>query len=119
MSALSAAPANPPEGEDVGQQAEHHPPGRQGGGNHSQQHDEDVDDEEEQHRQLHLLKETAHELERERFEEEEREARLQALRALTPEEYLQQTGVSSAMEEALGLVAGLRPYDPLSLFSDM
>lgn len=44
---------------------------------------------------------------------------IQLLRALTPEEYLHQTGTSSAMEEALGRVAELRPYNPFELFAEM
>lgn len=115
MSALTAAPEKHPGGED-GQPADHH-------NNHSsspqQEEEQDGVEEEAQHRQLQLLKETARELEQERFEEEEREARLRALRLLTPEEYLRQTGVSGAMEEALGAVASLRPFDPVNLFSDM
>ena len=53
------------------------------------------------------------------LEKQERELRLQTLRELTPEAYLDQTGVSSVLEEALGLVARLRPQDPLNLLSDM
>lgn len=44
---------------------------------------------------------------------------IQILRALTPEEYLHQTGVFSAMKEALGNVAELRPSNPLLLFAEM
>eukprot|EP00903_Cladosiphon_okamuranus_P012853 g12010.t1 len=123
MSALADAPSQQPEGgeDDPPAKRDGRPGDGSGASNHSQQQqlEHEGDEEEEQHNQLQLLKETAQELERERFEEEEREARLRALRALTPEEYLQQTGVSSAMEKALGLLAGLRPFNPLSLFSDI
>lgn len=90
-----------------------------------QEHDDDEEqqeeeEEEQQRQQLQVLvTETVQQLERERLEEEEREERLLALRNLPPEEYLQQTGVSVAMDEALGVVAALRPANPLSLFSDM
>ena len=47
------------------------------------------------------------------------ESRMRMLRLLTPEEYLQQTGASRAIEEALGLVASLRPQNPLDLFAAM
>ncbi|CAM9415581.1 unnamed protein product [Ascophyllum nodosum] len=45
------------------------------------------------------------------------ESCMRMLRLLTPEEYLQQTGASRAIEEALGLVASLRPQNPLDLFA--
>lgn len=53
------------------------------------------------------------------LEKQERELRLRALHDLTPEAYLDQTGVSSVLEGALALVARLRPQDPLNLLSDM
>jgi len=76
-------------------------------------------DEGQEHQLLKHVKDSAQRLEQERLEEEERQSRLLALRNLTPEEYLQQTGVSAAMEEALGFVARLRPSDPLSMLSEM
>lgn len=89
---------------------------QQQGGEQQQRQVFNDESEEEKHRHLQVFQETSQQLER---EEEEREARLLSLRNLTPEEYLQQTGVSNAMEDALGLVVGLRPYNPLVLFSDM
>lgn len=58
-------------------------------------------------------------LARDRLEQQERDVRLDALRNLSPEEYLDQTGVSVVMQEALGLLAELRPCTPLQTFSDM
>ncbi|CAM9939354.1 unnamed protein product [Ectocarpus sp. 4 AP-2014] len=85
-----------------------------------QEQEQEEEGEEQQRQQLQVLvTETVQQLERERLEEEEREERLLALRNLSPEDYLQQTGVSGAMGEALGVVAALRPANPLCLFSDI
>lgn len=52
-------------------------------------------------------------------QDQDRVARSKALRSMSPEEYLLQTGVSAVMENALGLAAGSRPADPLGMFADM
>lgn len=82
------------------------------------QHKQDCQQAQEQQEQQQREIENA-QLEQENIKEQERKERLLVLQNLSPEEYLGQTGVANAMEEALGLVVGLRPYNPLKLFSDM
>lgn len=57
--------------------------------------------------------------EQNQLEEKDSHSHTNTTKNLTPEEYLQHTGVSSAIEKALGLVATLRPFDPLHLFATM